>query len=100
MSVNPNTPSGKVQQKSGSSSSGNKRHSSSMNRPQSTIEGESGGYYTGLIRSEYENEALVPGYKVKLHGLFRQIEREFELLYQENQNCEFLKRFWKFLSQG
>lgn len=80
MSVNQNTPSGKVQKIA------SKRNSGPMNRPQSTIEGE--GYYAGLMRPEYENELAIPAYRMKLHNLFRQIEKEFELLYQENQNCE------------
>lgn len=58
----------------------------SMNRPQSAVEGGE-GWYQGP-RSECDNELAAPPYRAKLHALFRQIEREFEALYQENQNCE------------
>lgn len=57
----------------------------SMNRPQSTIDGD---IYAG-IRSEVENETMAPAYRSRLHNLFRQIEKEFDLLYQENQSCKY-----------
>ncbi|XP_022912996.1 WD repeat-containing protein 37 [Onthophagus taurus] len=52
----------------------------SMNRPQSTIEGD--------IYITYKNEldSDQPNYRTKLHTLFKQIEKEFDLIYQENQN--------------
>lgn len=56
---------------------------SSMPRPQSTIESEIG---TGF-RSDAETDPMLPTYRVRLHYLFKQIEREFDLLHQENQNC-------------
>lgn len=56
---------------------------SSMPRPQSTIESEIG---TGF-RSDAETETMFPPFRVRLQYLFKQIEREFELLHQENQNC-------------
>lgn len=71
MSVNQTTPSNKVQ----------KGKRNSMNRPQSTIDGD---VYIGLTRSDIDNEA----YRTRLHNLFREIQREFDLLYQENQNCK------------
>ncbi|CAH0551872.1 unnamed protein product [Brassicogethes aeneus] len=75
MSVNQNTPSSKFNQK--------EKKRGSMNRPQSGIIDTD--YYVGF-RSDIENESLSPAYKTKLHTLFRQIEKEFDLLYQENQN--------------
>ncbi|XP_074034371.1 WD repeat domain 37 [Leptinotarsa decemlineata] len=54
-----------------------------MNRPPSgLIDSE---FYTGF-RSDIENESVSPAYKLRLFALFRQIEKEFDLLYQENQN--------------
>ncbi|KAF5303606.1 hypothetical protein FQA39_LY09853 [Lamprigera yunnana] len=53
----------------------------SMTRPQSAIE----EVYSSL-RNDIENDSLTPAYRIRLHNLFRQIEKEFELLYQENQN--------------
>lgn len=38
------------------------------------------------FRSDVENDSLSPAYKTRLYSLFRQIEREFDLLYRENQN--------------
>ena len=29
-------------------------------------------------------------FRSRLHNLFAQIEKEFEILYMENQNCEYL----------
>lgn len=57
-----------------------------MIRPQSGL--IDGDYYMGF-RSDVENESLSPAYKTRLYTLFRQIEKEFDLLYQENQNCKF-----------
>lgn len=54
-----------------------------MIRPQSGL--IDGDYYMGF-RSDVENEPLSPAYKTRLYTLFRQIEKEFDLLYQENQN--------------
>ncbi|KAL1501134.1 hypothetical protein ABEB36_006519 [Hypothenemus hampei] len=54
----------------------------SLNRPQSTAIMDS-EFSTGF-KSDLEND-LLP-YKTKLHNLFAQIEREFDILYQENQN--------------
>lgn len=59
---------------------GNKR--TSMPRPQSTIESEIGMGF----RSDAEADPMLPAFRVRLHYLFKQIEREFELLHQENQN--------------
>ncbi|XP_018568087.1 WD repeat-containing protein 37 isoform X2 [Anoplophora glabripennis] len=73
MSVIQNTSNSKIQK--------NKR--GSMIRPQSGL--IDGDYYMGF-RSDAENEPLSPAYKTRLHTLFRQIEKEFDLLYQENQN--------------
>lgn len=57
----------------------------SMNRPQSgLIDPE---LFMGL-RSDIENESVSPSYKRRLYTLFRQIEKEFDQLYQENQNCK------------
>lgn len=52
----------------------------SMARPQSTIE----DVYSSL-RSDLD-DSLNPAYRLRLHNLFRQIEKEFEILYQENQS--------------
>lgn len=59
---------------------------SSMPRPQSTIENEMG---TGF-RSDIEADTMVPTFRVRLHYLFKQIEREFDLLHQENQSCTYI----------
>ncbi|KAJ8924039.1 hypothetical protein NQ315_006816 [Exocentrus adspersus] len=72
MSVTQNTPNSKIQK--------NKR--GSMIRPHSGL--IDGDYYMGF-RSDAENEPLSPAYKTRLYTLFRQIEKEFDLLYQENQ---------------
>ncbi|XP_017784233.1 PREDICTED: WD repeat-containing protein 37 isoform X2 [Nicrophorus vespilloides] len=64
------------------SSKGQKGKRTSMNRPQSTVDGD---IYIGF-RSDFDNEANTPTCRVRLHNLFRQIEKEFDLLYQENQN--------------
>lgn len=72
MSVNQSTPNSKVQ----------KGKRGSMNRPQSAFDGDV------YFRSDLENDTLNPAYRARLHILFRQIEKEFDLLYQENQNCK------------
>lgn len=74
MSVNQTASSNKVQ----------KGKRNSMNRPQSTIDSD---IYIAF-KSDLDNDAVLPAYRTRLHNLFRQIEREFELLYQENQNCK------------
>lgn len=62
-----------------------------MNRPQSGV--IDGDFFYGL-RNDIENECpLTPAYKTKLFNLFRLIEKEFDVLYQENQTCN----FWKML---
>nr|CAH7749898.1 unnamed protein product [Callosobruchus chinensis] len=38
------------------------------------------------FRSDMENDSLSPAYKIRLYSLFRQIEKEFDVLYQENQS--------------
>ncbi|KAJ8942063.1 hypothetical protein NQ314_010171 [Rhamnusium bicolor] len=73
MSVNQNTSNSKIQ----------KSKRGSMIRPQSGL--IDGDFYTGF-RSDIENEPLSAAYKTRLYTLFRQIEKEFDLLYQENQN--------------
>lgn len=61
-----------------------------MNRPPSSV--IDGDMYYGF-RSDLENDIqLAPAYKTKLFNLFRLIEKEFDVLYQENQNCEYF--FW------
>lgn len=75
MSVNQSTPNSKVQ----------KSKRGSMNRPQSGIDGD---VYVGF-RSDVENDSISPAYRARLHILFRQIEKEFDLLYQENQNRKY-----------
>ncbi|CAG9857910.1 unnamed protein product [Phyllotreta striolata] len=68
MSVNQNTPNNKL----------GKSKRAQMTRPSSgLIDSE----FIGL-RSDLENDS----YKIRLYNLFRQIEKEFDLLYQENQN--------------
>lgn len=80
MSVNQNTSNSKGQLKT-------KR--GSMNRPQSGL--IDSDYYTGF-RSDIENDSLTtPSYKTRLYSLFKQIEREFDLLYQENQNRKYFE---------
>jgi hypothetical protein len=76
MSVNQNISNSKVQ---------SKEKRSSMNRPQSgVIDGDFYGF-----RSDVENDCpLTPAYKTKLFNLFRLIEKEFDILYQENQTCK------------
>lgn len=71
MSVNQTTPTGKPL----------KGKRNSMARPQSAID-----EVYGSFRYDLENDALSPTYRIRLHNLFRQIEKEFELLYQENQS--------------
>lgn len=91
MSVNQNTSC------TGGTSTSNKVKRSSMNRPQSG--GLLDDVYIGF-RSDIENDSITtntitaatstpppPSYKARLFNLFRQIEKEFDLLYQENQNC-------------
>lgn len=56
----------------------------SMPRPSSTVE----DLYANL-RNEMDNDSVTPTYRVRLHNLFRQIEKEFDLLYQENQSREY-----------
>lgn len=72
MSVSQVTPANKVQ----------KGKRNSMNRPASTIDGD---VYIGF-RNDIDNES--PAYRIRLHALFKQIEKEFDLLYQENQNLQ------------
>lgn len=56
-----------------------------MNRPTSgLIDAE---LYMGF-KSDMENESMSPAYKIRLYNLFKQIEKEFDLLYQENQTCK------------
>lgn len=74
MSVNQGTPSNKLP----------KSKRSSMNRPQSAIDGD---IYIGF-RSDLENDGISPTYRSRLYNLFRQIEKEFDLLYEENINCK------------
>ncbi|XP_063919387.1 WD repeat-containing protein 37 [Zophobas morio] len=77
MSVNQNTSNSKVQPKG-------KR--GSMNRPQSGL--IDGDIFYGF-RSDIENDCpLTPAYKTKLFNLFRLIEKEFDILYQENQTLQ------------
>ncbi|XP_044263614.1 WD repeat-containing protein 37 isoform X2 [Tribolium madens] len=77
MSVNQNISNSKVQSKA-------KR--GSMNRPQSGI--LDGDIFYGF-RSDIENDCpLTPAYKTKLFNLFRLIEKEFDILYQENQSLQ------------
>lgn len=78
MSVNQVTPANKVQ----------KGKRNSMNRPQSTIDGD---VYVGF-RNDIDNES--PAHRIRFHALLKQIEREYDLLHQENQHCKFyLKLF-------
>lgn len=79
MSVNQNTPNSKIQ----------KAKRGSLNRPQSAGVMDS-DFSTGF-RSDIENDSLSGTYKTRLHALFAQIEKEFDLLYQENQNCKFIR---------
>ncbi|CAG9764833.1 unnamed protein product [Ceutorhynchus assimilis] len=76
MSVNQNTPYSKIHK--------NKR--GSFNRPQSATIMDS-DFSTGF-RSDMENDSLSLTYKTRLHVLFNQIEKEFDLLYQENQTLQ------------
>lgn len=57
----------------------------SMPRPPSTVDTDIGYGF----RSDAEGDAMLPAFRTRLHYLFRQIEREFDLLYQENQTCRF-----------
>lgn len=77
MSVSQVAPANKVQ----------KGKRNSMNRPQSTVDGD---VYIGF-RNDIDNES--PAYRIRLYALFKQIEKEFDLLYQENQNCKCNKIF-------
>lgn len=45
-------------------------------------------FSTGF-KSDIENDSLSMAYKARLHTLFAQIEKEFDLLYQENQSCKY-----------
>lgn len=76
------TPSSKTQSQQQQQGKGSKR--GSINRPQS---GNLEADYTGF-RSDMENEIIMapPAYKARLYALFRQVEKEFDILYQENQN--------------
>lgn len=76
MSFSQNTPYSKMQ----------KTKRGSMNRPQSAAIMDS-DFSTGF-RSDIENDSMSLAYKSKLHALFMQIEKEFDLLYQENQSCK------------
>ncbi|KAF7277875.1 hypothetical protein GWI33_009129 [Rhynchophorus ferrugineus] len=76
MSLSQNTPYSKMQ----------KTKRGSMNRPQSAAIMDS-DFSTGF-RSDIENDSLTLAYKGKLHALFMQIEKEFDLLYQENQSLQ------------
>ncbi|CAH1108671.1 unnamed protein product [Psylliodes chrysocephalus] len=72
MSVNQNTPNNKQ----------TKSKRAQMTRPSSgLIDSE---FLMGF-RSDVENDSS-PTYKIRLYNLFRQIEKEFDLLYQENQS--------------
>lgn len=53
-----------------------------MPRPSSTVEGDAGYGF----RSDAEADAMLPAFRARLHYLFRQIEKEFDMLYQENQS--------------
>ncbi|XP_050311882.1 WD repeat-containing protein 37 [Anthonomus grandis grandis] len=59
---------------------------SSLNRPQSATIMDS-DFSTGF-RSDIENDPMSLAYKTRLHSLFSQIEKEFDLLYQENQHLQ------------
>ncbi|XP_066156812.1 WD repeat-containing protein 37 [Euwallacea fornicatus] len=76
MSGSHNTPYSKIQ----------KVKRGSLNRPQSAAIMDS-DFSTGF-KSDIENEPMSQAYKARLHALFAQIEREFDLLYQENQNLQ------------
>lgn len=58
----------------------------SVNRPQSAAIMDS-DFSTGF-KSDIENDSVAMAYKARLHTLFAQIEKEFDLLYQENQSCK------------
>lgn len=60
---------------------------STMAKLQSVLDGEN---YLG-IRGEVEGEFIQPPFKTRLRELFRQIEKEFDILYAENLSCKFLK---------
>ncbi|KAL3286820.1 hypothetical protein HHI36_001312 [Cryptolaemus montrouzieri] len=74
MSLNNNTSIGKIP----------KSKRNVLNRPASSsiLEGD---FYLSS-RLDMENESITPTYKSKLFTLFKQIEKEFDMLYQENQN--------------
>ncbi|XP_050514175.1 WD repeat-containing protein 37 [Diabrotica virgifera virgifera] len=72
MSVNQRTPNNKQ----------SKSKRAQMARPSSGL--IDSDFFAGF-RSDIENESLNPPYKSRLYNLFRQIEKEFDLLYQENQ---------------
>lgn len=41
------------------------------------------------LKLDQESEcSMPPGFKSRLHELFSQIEKEFDLLYAENLNCK------------
>lgn len=73
MSATSNTTAGKTQK--------TKRNVLSRPASSSILEGE----YFLSSRIEVENDGITPAYKTKLLALFKQIEKEFDVLYQENQ---------------
>lgn len=76
MSATTNTSAGKTPK--------NKR--SILNRPASSSMLDGDFFLSSRI--DMENDGVTPAYKSKLLALFKQIEKEFDLLYQENQTCE------------
>lgn len=54
-----------------------------MTRPQSAT--NDGDIFIGF-RVDYDNDGVTPAYKTRLLSLFKQIEKEFDILYKENQS--------------
>lgn len=76
MSASTNSTAGKSQK--------TKRNILSRPASSSILEGD----YFLSSRMDMDNDGVTPAYKTKLLALFKQIEKEFDLLYQENQTCK------------
>lgn len=61
---------------------------SSKRRLQALTEGSDG--LPNYIKMEDSEISLPPALRSRLHELFSQIEKEFDLLYTENLNCKLI----------
>lgn len=67
-----------------------KTKKSNIPRTHSSIENDSQhSYHSAAYRSHFEGDTVIPVLlRNRLHDLFMQIEKEFEILYAENLSCK------------